>query len=220
MWSPLKKFSKFGFEGKTFEDVKVFEIVDGDTLKCFVDLGGESVFGRRVWLTVRLADIDAPELKGETVPEKVCATVALLTLAEMICCPPGLSTICGFKDEELTLLSSYVKDVKNIYGGFNDSYEITVDETFSKEIVELNKKYKDLVSKFLKDNFDRLHSFTLKTDCMDLYGRVVGKLYSKRDLESINLELCTKGVVRYYKGNKCREKWCLEDLSKIILKTF
>lgn len=215
MWSGLKEFSKFGFENKTFKVLKIFEVVDGDTFKCIVDLGGESVFGRTVWITVRLEEIDAPEMKGETTCEKVCAMISLLKLVEKVCGTTDASEVCTQK---------YIKEVFSLVGifeGDDDPSSSIKEETFKpfeEAIVELNKKYKSAVNKMIQEDLEvSTTNFTLKTSGMDLYGRVLGKLFiDTTSSSSINSLLCSEGFVRYYKGNKCREKWCFDDLCKIL----
>lgn len=207
---------KFGFEDKIFKDVEVIEVVDGDTLKCVIDVGG-GVFGRKVWVPVRLVEIDAPEMKGDTAIEKVCAMVSLLTLVEKI-----------FKVEPNNhLFEDYFKTLEKICNPSCSSEQ--EEENFEKkndEIVEMNKKFKNnLNNNIHQKEWEPKKSLTLKTFGSDLYGRVLGKLYYQSDEcedvnnvdeKTINQHLCEEGVARYFKGNKARGKWCKDELLNIF----
>lgn len=205
---------KFGFENKTFKNVKVIEIVDGDTLKCVIDVGG-GVFGNKVWVPVRLVEIDAPEIKGETLIEKFCATLSMGVLAEKI-----------FEAGKLDVLKKYIIDEigKERINKLLSKDDLDESE-LGNEITSINKKFKE----FLNEEINKSHfrPLALKTCGMDLYGRVLGKLYVvvenenvKEDDETnlvccINSFMCEEGVARYFKGTKAREKWCFEDLKKM-----
>lgn len=202
---------KFGFEGKKFENVEIMEFVDGDTMKCILNLGKGSIFGERVWVSVRLVGIDAPELKGETICEKICATFSLLTLANE----------CTKRNCSL-LLSEYSKEI------FSSGKQETAEENSFKdkesEILKLNKTTKDKINEKLMilraSEEEAPLFFTLETFGSDLYGRVLGKLYYSdvTKTTTINDILCEKGVARPYKGNKAREKWSLEELYDFLSK--
>lgn len=222
---------KFGFENKTFHNVRILEFVDGDTVKCVIDVEG-GIFGRKVWVSVRLVEIDAPEMKGETNLEKICAELSLLHFCEKI----FEITISndGFCNSNTSFVREYLAELKAIYSASsledlifhiqNENATTTTtnnddndNEKIKDKIIDLNKRFKGIVNCFLKSSKCK-ENLTLKTFGTDLYGRVLGKLFYESSC--INGYLCEEGVVRYFKGTKAREKWMKKELEEILINIY
>ena len=201
-----EEIQKFGFENKIFKGVKVIEIVDGDTVKCVIDVGG-GVFGNKVWVPVRLIEIDAPEMKGETSIEKVCAMISMIYLYRKI---------FPDDDDNKDILKKYVSEE---IGGKETITKLLTSEKCEENInfPNVNKKFKETLNEMIKNNLSSSFDFVLEAFGMDIYGRVLGKLYLPSG-ESVNKYMCEEAkVARYFKGKKAREKWCFEELKQIIV---
>lgn len=119
--------------------VELVRVIDGDTVIVTIDLG----FDVKITRTIRLADIDTPELKGETEKEQQAAEIARVKLFRELA------------NKEIFLCSMKIKkDMYNRYLGvlYSDSYNINeklLEEGYAKE-------YKNCKPKWYEKDFDKI----------------------------------------------------------------